>query len=123
MRIVDSYSINGGAVFFSVELAEDRFVDVKICPDGGPIYIIQNEDGSTVYSDKAYSDKQVDAFYPGFEYDESAVLDFVREVVLKDNKEYKDETVGVDGVLRDAYGRSGGAGSDKGDKENEFVLE
>lgn len=84
MRIVDIYEINDGQIF-SIELEEDRFVDVKVC-DGkldGLIYVVQNEDGSTVYSDKAYSDKGVDAVYPGFEYDEKAVLDLVKEAMNK----------------------------------------
>ena len=84
MRIVDSYEINDGQIF-SVELAEDRFVDVKVC-DGkldGFIYVVQNEDGSTVYSDKAYTDKGIDAVYPGFVYDEKAVLDLVKEAMNK----------------------------------------
>lgn len=84
MRIVDNYEINDGQIF-SVELEDDRFVDVKVC-DGkldGLIYVVQNEDGSTVYSDKAYSDKRVDSVYPGFEYDEKSVLDLVKEAVRR----------------------------------------
>lgn len=74
MRVVDSYGINGGATIFSVELAEDRFVDVKVCKDGGLVYVMQNEDGSSVYDgDWPYGT------YPGLEYDENAVLRLVKE--------------------------------------------
>lgn len=83
MKIVDCYGVNDGSTFFSVELAEDRFVDVKVC-EGNPeglVYVMQNEDGSTVYSDRAYSDNRVDFTHPGFEYDEKAVLKLVKETL------------------------------------------
>ena len=93
MRIVDTYGINGGGQIFSVELDEDRFVDVKVCPGDGPTYVMQNDDGSTVYSDKAYLGKQVDAVYPGYEYDEKAVLKLVKETL----KEYGSDCMEDDG--------------------------
>lgn len=99
MRIVDSYGINDGGLIYSVELAEDRFVDVKVCDGklGGLIYVMQNEDGSTVYSDKAYTDKGVDSVYPGFEYDEKEVLALVRASLMLDIEQpSKNEKYGAD---------------------------
>lgn len=77
MRIVDSYSINDGGIIFSVELAEDRFVDVKVCkgnPDGN-VYVMDNSDGSTVYT----GEWGVDGTVPGYAYDEKAVVKLVKD--------------------------------------------
>ena len=75
MNIVDSYEVNGGSHFYSVELAENRFVDVKVCPDTGLVYVMQNEDGSTVYTGEWDAGNSV----PGYAYDESEVLRLVKE--------------------------------------------
>lgn len=96
MKIVDCYGVNDGSTFVSVELAEDRFVDVKVC-DGdlnGLVYVMENEDGSTVYSDKAYSrEGDGNLTFPGFEYDEKAVLKLVKETL----KEFGRDCMGEDG--------------------------
>lgn len=121
MKIVDCYGVNDGSTFVSVELAEDRFVDVKVCDWNGKglVYVMQNEDGSTVYSDKAYSDNGVDACYPGFEYDEKAVVEFVKDYI----KEHEGKEVGFDGVLKEAFVRAGDSGSRETGKEIGFDKE
>lgn len=75
MEIDDSYGLNDGGRIFTVKLAEDRFVDVKVCKDGGPVYVMENEDGSTVYTGEWKPNNTC----PGYEYDEKAVLDFVKD--------------------------------------------
>ena len=98
MRVVDSYGINDGGMIFSVELADDRFVDVKVCPDGGPVYVMQNADGSTVYTGEWVADNTC----PGYEYDENVVLDLVKstankrmdmiKVAIESTDDYSDST-------------------------------
>lgn len=93
MKIVDSYDVNGGSHFYSVELAENRFVDVKVCPDSGLVYVMENEDGSTVYT----GEWAPGATVPGYAYDEKEVVRFVKEVY---EKEYGMQS--LDGLIKES---------------------
>ena len=114
MRIVDSYGINDGGLIFSVEIAEDRFVDVKVCKGNpeGLVYVVQNEDVSTVYTGEWVADGTC----PGLEYDEKAVVDLVKQAVWEGKKEFPD----VNNVLENARARSVGVSVPYCDKENCF---
>ncbi len=78
-QIVDRHETKNEK-FFTVELAPDFFVDVKAISDTGLVYVMQNGDGSTVFSN---GDKRIDETWPDFEYDEGAVIQFVKETCLK----------------------------------------
>ena len=61
----------GNEFIFSVKLAVNRWVDIKMV--GDLIYIMQNDDGSAVYS--------ASRTCPGYKYDEAAVFAAVKEYV------------------------------------------
>lgn len=78
-KIVDRFDADS-AHFFTVELAPEMFVDVKFIPVTGLVYVMENGDGSTVYSN---GDKRYDTTWPDFEYDEAAVINLVKEAEKK----------------------------------------
>lgn len=61
-------------VLYSISLEPGAVVDVKVCTDTGLVYIMQNEDGSTVYCE-AFSGYT----FPNFKYDEEKVIQFVKD--------------------------------------------
>lgn len=73
MEIIDSFVMEGSA-FYTVSLSPGIFVDVKVCADTGLTYIMQNDDGSTVYGVGG-----PDATIPDFNYDEMSVIALVKE--------------------------------------------
>ena len=77
MRIIDRCDLGSEGTMFAVELEDGFYVDVKVCADGGLVYVMQNGDGSTVYDGR-----NADYTYPAFEYDENAVLKLVNETFL-----------------------------------------
>lgn len=103
MKIVNSYDVNGGSHFYSVELAENRFVDVKVCPDSGLVYVMQNEDGSTVYTGEWVTDRTV----PGYAYDEKEVVRLVKEVYEKEygKQPLDDQIRAADSVKQESVGK------------------
>lgn len=73
MELIDSYMMDAAA-FYTVCLEPGFLMDVKVCCDTGLTYIMENEDGSTVY-DQFHQD----ITFPFKEYDEQAVIQFVKE--------------------------------------------
>lgn len=85
MEILDSYEIDNENKLYAVALEEGFLVDVKVNVQTGLIYIMQNEDGSTVYN-QAFADYT----FPNYEYDEHAVIDFIKSACeIADKKEVK----------------------------------
>lgn len=68
-------------VIYSVEVAPERFVDVKACPSGS-VYVMENGDGSMVYGPGGTDDDN----YPDYVFDEMEVVRLVKDVY----KEEKD---------------------------------
>lgn len=62
---------------YSVSLSPARTVDVKVLEKTGLMYIMQNEDGSTVYNQKESC--------PGYGYDEEEVIALVRDTYLRED--------------------------------------
>lgn len=77
MQIIDKMDLGSEGAMYAVEIEDGFFVDVKV-KDTGLVYVMQNEDGSTVYDGRC-----ADYTYPGFEYDEKAVVDLVKEAMNK----------------------------------------
>lgn len=71
MKLVDTTFMTDSSVYYTIELAEDVLVDVKVLPKSGLIYILQNEDGSTAYSRKH------EKTYPYYQYDKDQVISMV----------------------------------------------
>ena len=69
MKIIDKYESNGSA-FYTVELEEDVFMDVKCVGDLS--YVMSCEDGYNVYN----SDGNTFDYY----YNEDEVIEFVKNV-------------------------------------------
>ena len=74
MEILDSVAVDDQNRIFAVALEPGFVVDVKVCAETDFVYVMQNEDGSTVY-DQSFADYT----FPGFEYDEEAVIQFVKK--------------------------------------------
>ena len=70
MKIIDKYEDNG-ALFFTVELENNVFVDVK-CVEN-LCYVMSCEDGYTVY------DGNGNTF--DYHYSENDVIDFVKKLI------------------------------------------
>ena len=76
MQIVGSFNGDAHSMVYTVELEPGFMVDVKACAETGLVYVMQNEDGSTVY-DPACADYT----YPDYEYDEDAVVQLVKKEI------------------------------------------
>lgn len=73
MEVLDSYPADGNTTIYVVSLEPGFLVDVKANHDTSLVYVMQNEDGSSVY------DQFVpDITYHFKEYDEAAVVEFVK---------------------------------------------
>ena len=53
-------------IFYTVQIDIDKVVDVMVADNGNLIYVMQNTDGSTVYS----KDKGNDYTFPDYDYSE-----------------------------------------------------
>lgn len=73
------YEVDDG-VIYNVAVASERFVDVKVCPDG-LVYVMENGDGSMVFGPGG-ADADT---YPEFTFDEMEVVRLVKEVHEKGN--------------------------------------
>lgn len=80
-RPVSSLSLLASEVFddksaiYSVSPTPGHAVDVKVCAESGLVYVMQNEDGSTVYSmDDA------DTTFPQYVYDEESIVSIVKQI-------------------------------------------
>lgn len=67
MEIVDKYESNG-ITFFTIQLAENVFVDIKVI--GSLRYIMQCEDGRMAYNDRGDS--------LDYEFDEDVLIALTR---------------------------------------------
>ena len=95
MEIVDSFAIDEKSFLCTVSLEEGFTVDVKVNAESGLVFVMQNEDGSTVYS-------QVNSEYtfPDYEYDENAVTQFIKKTCGVMN--IKKDKPTLDDMLADA---------------------
>ena len=82
MRVTDHYTVDDRSTIFTVEVGNKQYVDVKLCKDTGLCYIMQNGDGSTIYGETGTETLRI-----GASYDEQAVLDMVKNVVLTEKEE------------------------------------
>ena len=74
MEMLGSMKIDEHSTMYAVELEPGFVVDVKVRFDTGLIYVMQNGDGSCVYDGRC-----TDYTYPDYEFDEAAVVKFVRD--------------------------------------------
>ena len=69
MRILskcdDSY-LDVRRIFYTVEIENNKVVDIMVANNGNLVYVMQNADGSTVYS----KDKGNDYTFPDYHYNE-----------------------------------------------------
>lgn len=87
MEILDSFAVDDKNKIYAVSLEAGFIVDVKVCVETGLVYVMQNEDGSTVYG-QAFTDYT----FPDYSYDEEAVIQFIKESL----------SVSLDELLKDA---------------------
>lgn len=80
MKIVDFFEGNS-AIFYTVELAENRYVDIRVC-DSGLSYPRRNDDGTAVYGYAPAPDLKFLTF-PDYEYDEQAAIELAKEVWMQ----------------------------------------
>lgn len=73
MRVCDRDQLDEHNTIYSVSLGDQFMVTVKVC-DTGLVYIMQNADGSTVYNEA-----DPEQTFPGYVYDQDAVLRCVKE--------------------------------------------
>lgn len=57
---------------YTVEIRENRVLDIKVDTGTGLCYVMQNHDGTTVY------DPRTGKTYPGYPYSEKETIDLVR---------------------------------------------
>lgn len=75
MEIVDRFCINPTSIIYTIELEENRYVDVKYYKsDWGywGCYVMENEDGTLVYDDKRNT-------YKNYSVNEIEITKFVAE--------------------------------------------
>lgn len=82
MELLDSSKIDKQNTIYTVALEPGFAVDVKVNSETGLVYVMQNEDGTTVY-DQVFSENT----FPDYEYDEEAVVRFVKENCICADKE------------------------------------
>ena len=71
MEIVDRFCINHTSIIYTIELEENRYVDVKYYKYWG-CYVMENEDGTLVYDDKRNT-------YKNYPINEIEITKFVME--------------------------------------------
>lgn len=85
MKVVDAFENEGQSMFYTVALEPGFLVDVKACYETGLVYVMQNEDGSTVYEADC-----PEHTFPDFKFDEEEVVRFIKAIFInKDSKEMK----------------------------------
>lgn len=87
MKILNKYDdsyLDVRRIFYTVEIEGDKVVDVMVANNGSLVYVMQNADGSTVYS----INKGNDHTFPNHSYNEEQVCLLVLD-------EYKKEFKGV----------------------------
>ena len=77
MDIIDKFNNGTRGVIYSIELEPNYLVDVAVSYEDGVVYTMQHEDGSTVYGASGH-----DETYPDYLYDESRVINLVRDVEI-----------------------------------------
>lgn len=80
MKIIDSYN-DKGCVFYTVELAPAKLIDIKVVKQTGLIYVMQNHDGSHVYLEA-----DPDTTFPKYLYDEKAAIALVAARFKEESK-------------------------------------
>ena len=83
MEIVDQHSPDEHSTMYAVRLEPGFMVEVKVC-DTGLMYVMENADGSTVFSESV-----ADYTFPDYQYDTKTVLDLVEAEHLQKNKSAK----------------------------------
>lgn len=78
----DSY-LDVRRIFYTVEIEGDKVVDVMVADDGNLVYVMQNADGSTVYS----KNKGNDHTFPNYSYNEKQICLLVLDEYKKEFKE------------------------------------
>lgn len=78
MEILGSMKIDEYSTMYAVALEPGFVVDVKVRTDTGLVYVMENEDGSCVYDGAC-----ADYTFPDYNFDEAAVVQFVRETLSK----------------------------------------
>lgn len=63
-------------VFYTVELDKGYYIDVMIAEDIKIVYVMQNDDGSTVYDNEQT--------YPEFSYDENEAILLAKQAFEKE---------------------------------------
>lgn len=78
MYIVENYKVSETESIYTVCVADGYYADVKVCHDSGLVYIMENEDGSTIYGDNT------DCTFPKYKYKKNKVLRLVKDELEED---------------------------------------
>ena len=84
LQIINSFHSEDQAYIYSVSFAHGFFVDVKVFDNNDLIYVMENHDGSKVYGIGG-----PDASVPNYNFDESSVLNFVKDFHRKERAFHK----------------------------------
>ena len=87
MEIIDRWELEDGSRYYTVKIADDRYVDVKYYLDyfdEWAAYVMDNDDGTQIYTDSTET-------YDMSRTDQERVLEFVMKEIERDSKTMADE--------------------------------
>lgn len=97
MQIINKTDIDANSIIYSVSLEPGFLVDVKVCTDTGLVYIMENHDGSCVYSDDGKNSP-----ISNYQFDEMSVVNVVKVTHEKEHLQVKQD---LDSIIHSAVNR------------------